>query len=62
MKFKLNRANKRFLALVALLPISVLILATLYMLGMTHLEGEPRTFMQGATVGIRDHHQHGLRC
>ena len=47
MKFKLNRANKRFLALIGLLPISVLILATLYMLGMTHLEGEPRTFMQG---------------
>lgn len=47
MKLKLNRANKRFLALLAILPISVLILGTLYMLGMTHLEGTPRTFLQG---------------
>jgi voltage-gated potassium channel len=35
------------LALLALLPLSVLLLGTLYMLGMNHLEGSPRTFLQG---------------
>lgn len=46
MKFNLKRSNKRFLMLLALLPVSVLILATLYMVGMDHLEGAPRTFLQ----------------
>jgi len=43
---KLNRANRRFLALLAILPISVLILAWIYMTGMERLEGAPRTFLQ----------------
>jgi voltage-gated potassium channel len=29
-----------------LLPLAVLLLGTLYMLGMNHLEGSPRTFLQ----------------
>ena len=47
MQLKLNRANKRFLALIALLPTTVLVLGWLYMVGMTQLEGTPRTFLQG---------------
>ena len=43
---KLKRSTRRLLALLALLPSAVLILGTLYMLGMEHLEGTPRTFLQ----------------
>lgn len=35
------------LALLAFLPLAVLTLGTLYMLGMTYLEGQPRTFLEG---------------
>lgn len=47
MKSKLKRSTKHLLALLVLLPSAVLVLGTLYMLGMTHLEGAPRTFLQG---------------
>lgn len=47
MKSKLKRSTKHLLALLVLLPSAVLVLGTLYMLGMTHLEGTPRTFLQG---------------
>ena len=43
---KLKRSTKRLLALLALLPAAVLVLGTIYMLGMEHLEGSPRTFLQ----------------
>lgn len=43
---KLKRSTKRLLALLAILPATVLILGTIYMLGMEHLEGAPRTFLQ----------------
>ena len=46
MQFKLKRSTKRFLALLTLLPLSVLTLATVYMLGMDRLEDSPRTFLQ----------------
>jgi Trk K+ transport system NAD-binding subunit len=44
---KLKRSTKRLLTLLALLPAAVLVLGTLYMLGMEHLEGTPRTFLEG---------------
>lgn len=47
MSLQLKRSTKRLLVLLALLPTAVLILGTLYMLGMNHLEGNPRTFLQG---------------
>ena len=43
---RLKRSTKRLLALIALLPAAVLVLGTIYMLGMEHLEGAPRTLMQ----------------
>lgn len=43
---KLKRSTKRLLALLALLPTAVMLFGTIYMLGMAHLEGSPRTFMQ----------------
>lgn len=42
---RLKRSTKRLLVLLALLPAAVLVLGTLYMLGMDHLEGTPRTFL-----------------
>ncbi len=47
MRQKTKGATRGLLALLALLPLSVLVLGTLYMLGMDHLEGSPRTFLQG---------------
>jgi Trk K+ transport system NAD-binding subunit len=44
---RLKRSTKRLLALMALLPAAVLILGAIYMLGMEHLEGTPRTLLQG---------------
>ncbi|MBL0148316.1 MAG: NAD-binding protein [Ideonella sp.] len=44
---RLKRSTRRLLVLLAMLPTAVLLLGTLYMLGMTHLEGTPRTFLQG---------------
>ncbi|MEI8169568.1 MAG: NAD-binding protein [Rhodoferax sp.] len=46
MPFKLKRSTKRFLALMALLPLSLVTLATIYMIGMERLEMSPRTFLQ----------------
>ena len=43
---RLKRSTKRLLALLALLPAAVLVLGTIYMLGMEHLEGTPRTFLR----------------
>jgi len=45
---RLKRSTaKRLLALLVILPAAVLVLGTLYMLGMDHLEGTPRTLLQG---------------
>ena len=66
MKSKLKRSTKNLLALLVLLPTAVLVLGTIYMLGMTHLEGAPRTFLQGVQTILRnfaagarkgDHHE-----
>jgi Trk K+ transport system NAD-binding subunit len=46
MPTKLKRSTRRLLALLVLLPTAVVVLGALYMLGMDHLEGAPRTFMQ----------------
>jgi voltage-gated potassium channel len=46
MPSRLKRSTKRLLALLALLPAAVLIFGTIYMLGMEHLEGTPRTFLE----------------
>jgi voltage-gated potassium channel len=43
---RLKRSTKRLLVLLTLLPSATLVLGTLYMLGMDHLEGTPRTFLQ----------------
>jgi voltage-gated potassium channel len=42
----LKRSTRRLLALLALLPSTVLLLGTIYMFGMDHLEGSPRTFLE----------------
>ncbi|MEI7611798.1 MAG: NAD-binding protein [Betaproteobacteria bacterium] len=42
----LKRSTRRLLALLALLPSTVLILGTIYMFGMDYLEGSPRTFLE----------------
>lgn len=47
MRQKTRGSTQRLLVLLALLPFAVLVLGTLYMLGMDHLEGSPRTFLQG---------------
>ena len=44
--FQLKRSSRRFLTILALLPVIVLLLALLYMLGMDHLEGRSRTYLQ----------------
>lgn len=44
---KLKRSTKRLLALFAVLPATVILLGAIYMLGMEHLEGTPRTFLEG---------------
>ncbi|WP_346286715.1 NAD-binding protein [Zoogloea sp.] len=43
---RLKRSTRRLLALLAVLPATVLLLGTIYMLGMEHLEGTPRTFLE----------------
>jgi len=43
---RLKRSTRRLIALLALLPAAVVILGTIYMLGMDYLEGTPRTFLQ----------------
>lgn len=47
MQLKLKHSTRRLLTLLALLPATLIMLGTLYMLGMTHLEGSPRSFLQG---------------
>lgn len=47
MQQKPKRTSSGLFALLGLLPLAVLVLGTLYMLGMDHLEGSPRTFLQG---------------
>ncbi len=47
MPFKIKPATRRFLTLLTILPTAILTLGTLYMLGMTHLEGTPRTLLEG---------------
>ncbi len=47
MQLKFKHSTRRLLTLLALLPVALMVLGTLYMLGMTHLEGSPRTFLQG---------------
>lgn len=42
----LKRSTKRLLSLLALMPVMVGVLGAVYMLGMTHLEGVPRTYLQ----------------
>ncbi len=46
MPSRFKRSTKRLLLLLALLPVAVVVLGTLYMLGMDHLEGTPRTFLE----------------
>jgi Trk K+ transport system NAD-binding subunit len=46
MPFQLKRSSKRFLAILGLLPLIVVVLAWIYMAGMAHLEGHPRSFLQ----------------
>jgi Trk K+ transport system NAD-binding subunit len=46
MQLNLKRSSRRFLTILALLPVIVLTLALLYMLGMEHLEGHSRTYLQ----------------
>lgn len=41
----LKRSTKRLMALLAVLPATVFVLGTLYMVGMDHLEGTPRTLL-----------------
>jgi Trk K+ transport system NAD-binding subunit len=43
---KLNRSTSRLLALLATLPAVLLLLALAYMVGMDHLEGDPRRFWE----------------
>jgi len=44
-KKTMRRSTKGLLTLLALLPLMVLVFALLYMLGETHLENRPRTFL-----------------
>jgi hypothetical protein len=47
MRQKPKGSTHKLLMLLTLLPLAVLVLGVLYMLGMTYLEGTPRTFLQG---------------
>ena len=42
----LSRSTQRLLLFVAALPATMVVMATLYMMGMEHLEGAPRTFLE----------------
>ncbi len=46
MTTKLKRSTRRLLLLLALIPVAVLVLASIYKLGMDHLEHSPRTFLE----------------
>ncbi len=43
---KITRSTQRVIALLLLTPTIVLLLGLLYMLGMTYLEGQPRTYLR----------------
>jgi Trk K+ transport system NAD-binding subunit len=43
--FRLRRSTRRLLLLLASLPAAVAVLGLVYMLGMTYLEGSPRSFL-----------------
>jgi Trk K+ transport system NAD-binding subunit len=45
--FRLRRSTRRLFALLTLLPAFVLVLGLVYEIGMTYLEGSPRTFWEG---------------
>lgn len=46
MQLNLKRSSKRLLAILGILPLTVVLLALIYMVGMEHLEGKVRTFLQ----------------
>ncbi len=46
MTVKLRRSTRRLLALLASLPVALLLIAVLYSLGMTYLEGRPHTLWE----------------
>lgn len=46
MRHTLSRSTQRLLLFLAALPATMVVMATLYMLGMEHLEGAPRTFLE----------------
>jgi len=46
MAFKLQRSTQRLLLFVAALPATLVVMAAIYMTGMEHLEGSPRTFLE----------------
>lgn len=46
MTLHLSRSTRRLLLFVAALPATMVAMASLYMLGMEHLEGAPRTFLE----------------
>lgn len=41
-----KRSTRRLIALLLILPIAIMLLGTLYMLGSTYLEGQPRTIIR----------------
>ncbi|MBP8182588.1 MAG: NAD-binding protein [Rhodoferax sp.] len=47
MRPKAKGSARRLLTLLTLMPLAVVVLGLLYMTGMTYLEGQPRTFLQG---------------
>ncbi|MBL0085118.1 MAG: hypothetical protein IPP44_00005 [Ideonella sp.] len=54
-----RRSTRRLLVLLAMLPTAVLLLGTLYMLGMTH-GGLAAYLLAGVAVGVRDALHHRL--
>ena len=46
MPTRFRRSTRRLMMLVALLPLAVLVMGSIYMLVMEHLEGSPRTFLE----------------
>ncbi|HPB75330.1 MAG TPA: NAD-binding protein, partial [Chromatiaceae bacterium] len=46
MILNLSRSTQRLLLFLVALPATMLVMATVYMLGMEHLEGAPRTFLE----------------
>jgi Trk K+ transport system NAD-binding subunit len=46
MNWTLKRSTRRLLMLLCFLPSAVLVMGYFYMLGMTHLEGTPRTYLE----------------